>query len=747
MFLYTNIHAQSKHPQLSPYTKSFMVDVNNTTNHNQYPQGYLYKTRNDGKVCISAIIKVDNKSLAQAALTSINAKVGTKAGSIWTVVVPVENVKLFVNIESIAYIQMDAPIIRPDLDIARKTTRTDSVHAGYVLPQGYSGKGVILGVMDFGFDYNHPTFYDTLGTKYRISRVWEMETKGGPAPAGYSYGKEITDTNLIKAQITDNSEQIHGSGVAGLSSGSGFGSPTPGKFKGIAYESEMVFVGVRRDSIGGQWLTGGFSDFIDGVAYMINYAQSVGKPIVVNISWGSHSGPHDGTSLVNQAFDTLSGPGKIIVMSAGNDGDANIHLEKTFAATDTAINTFLQFTTTPIKRTWIDIWGDSSKTFCTEVSLYSGGVVKGQTTGRICIDNTTHNGYLISANGVDTCFVQTITSASEYNHKPRVTLNIYQKGTDSVCVSVYGNDGKINMWNEYYYYGYQYRYACYFTNYKQPWATTGNTNITVSDMGAAHSTILVGAYNSKMNFTDINGIPRSYGSSSLAGTYCGFTSRGPYVDGRVSPDISAPGSTIATACNSADTNYSETGASKSNVVSKYTDPITGKNYYYVEFRGTSASSPVAAGIIALLLQISHTLTPNEVRSLLAETAIKDFYTGAIIAPGSNIWGQGKINAYGAVRKILQRLSICTYKGVEKMDCVLFPNPNKGSFQIDYNAIEASSCQVSVVDLTGKLVHHQKWETNVGANLLPLNLEHLPKGNYLLNIRNANSSITIQLSLQ
>ncbi|MDI9319603.1 MAG: S8/S53 family peptidase [Phycisphaerales bacterium] len=735
--------AQDVLPKLSPVTKAYLQDAAKQSSNNSIPQGYVYKKRNDGKICVSAIIKISSTEAAkvQEGLDKLNATVGTKAGSIWTVQIPLENVVSFTTIKGISYIQLDEPVI-PQLDVARKTTRVDSVQGGISLPMGYSGKGVLVGIMDFGFDYNHPTLYDTSGNKYRIIKSWEMNGTG-TAPAGFSYGNEISDTLSLKAKGTDNKDQTHGTGVAGLAAGSGYGSPSVGRFRGMAYESELIFVGVRRDSIGNQWLTGGFSDFIDGVSYMMKYAKSVGKPIVVNISWGSHSGPHDGTSLVNQAFDTLSGKGKIIVMSGGNDGSTNIHLNKSFTAIDTSVTTFLQFSSPAYKRTWIDVWGDTAKTFCVKTTLYSKGIA-GNSTGKICIDNSTKTHTLISANGLDTCFVQTYTSSAEYNMKPRVTINVYSKTTDSIGINATGNNGNIHMWNEYYYYGYTYKYNCTFTNLFS-WGTLGNTNTTISDMGAGKSTLLIGAYTSKSDFTDVNGIPRSYRAS--VGYITPFSSKGPYVDGRIRPDITAPGLTIATSVNSWDTAYTETGTSSSNVVSKFTHPVSGKKYYFGEFAGTSASAPIASGIIALLLQIDPTLSPDRVRTILYQTAIQDTYTGTLPAAGSVYWGQGKINAYGAVRKLLKDLSVGNFVGTNELDCVLYPNPSHGIFNLDYNGSKREELKVQVLDMTGKTIMNQSWQTNSGSNILPLDLSSFSNGIYIVSVQSNKGNITLKATLQ
>lgn len=301
------LYAQNgKGPKLSAHTQKFIQEQQNKKN--TLPQGFIYKKTTDGKTRISMLARISNAAVAKQQLEGLGVHIGTMAGHVWTLQVPLEKVQQLTNISGIDYIQADQPV-HPHLYQARKTTRVDSVHMGYALPMAYSGKNVVVGVIDFGFDYNHPTLYDTNGHHYRVKRVWELNTSGTP-PAGYTYGHEITDTSLIKLQGTDNAEQTHGTAVAGMAAGSGYGGTPNDRYRGMAYEADMVFVGVRRDTIGDQWMSGGFSDFIDGISYIFDYASTVGKPAVVNISWGSQSGPHDGSNLFNQACNSLSGPGK-----------------------------------------------------------------------------------------------------------------------------------------------------------------------------------------------------------------------------------------------------------------------------------------------------------------------------------------------------------------------------------------------------------------------------------------------------
>lgn len=713
-------------PKLSPLTRHYLQKLK--TNQGKLVPGYIYNKQPGGQVFVSALIKISDAGIAQSGLNSIGALVGTKAGKVWTVKVPVEKVVPFTTLNGISYIQMDEPV-KPLLDVARKTTRVDSVQAGYGLPQPYSGAGVVVGVIDFGFDYNHPTFYDTSGAGYRIKTVWEMNSTGTP-PAGYSYGREITDTNAMKAAGTDNAEQTHGACTAGMAAGSGFGGPTTKKYRGMAYAADIALVGVRRDSIGGQWMEGSFSDFLDGISYIFKYATSVSKPAVINISWGSQSGPHDGTSLFNEACDALTGPGKIVVMSAGNEGEEKIHLSKTFTTTDTVINTYLTFSPATYQRTWVDVWGEATKKFCAKATLYHLGVA-GQTTGYVCLDDLVTDHNLIASNGLDTCYVQFITSTAEANGKPRITVNLFNKSTDSIGISVSGTDGTINMWDEYYYYGYTNKFQSGFSSFGDPAAVDGNTNSTVSDMGSGFSVLLVGAYASKVNFTDINGNPWSYAGYVPVNKLAPFSSRGPMTDGRIKPDITAPGITIATSVSSYDTAYTPTGSSSKNVVTKYTDG-TGKDFYYGEFTGTSASGPAASGIVALMLQVNPTLTPEAVKTMLFASAITDAHTGVLPTAGNNNWGHGKINAYGAVKLAVQTVSIPNLEG-KKAECTLYPNPNDGSFNIDYTGEDAEKLDIYVYNTSGMLICSKPWQVNKGVNHSSVSLPSISKGIYFVKV--------------
>ena len=263
---------------------------------------------------VGGLIKVE-QGFNEKILKNMNIKVGTKAGDIWTVQIPLSMIEKLSEIESVKYLQIDEPI-QQELDNAKSSTWVDWVQQGFLLPQSYSGKDVVVGIIDGGFDYTHPMFYDTTGANYRIKKVWEQNAYGTP-PSGYSYGHEIIGASNILAALYDEDNASHGTHVTGIAAGGGAG--TNGKYKGIASGADIVLVSDKLTL--SQMITTGQSNIIDGINYIFSFANSVGKPAVINMSLGTHLGPHDGTSLFDQACDNLVDHGKILVGAAGNEGN------------------------------------------------------------------------------------------------------------------------------------------------------------------------------------------------------------------------------------------------------------------------------------------------------------------------------------------------------------------------------------------------------------------------------------------
>jgi minor extracellular serine protease Vpr len=728
-------------PKLSASTKLYLWKMDQLAAGKSQPQEeFVYKLDASGNTYVSALIKVQ-PGFTESLLSSLGVKIGTKAGNVWTAQVPLSSVRNFTTVNGISYIEMDQPA-SPALDTARKTTRVDSVHAGYGLPQGYSGSNVVVGVIDAGFDYTHPTFYDTAYSLYRIKRVWEEKNTSGTPPAGFSYGTEYSDSLSIITKAHDITSGTHGTHVSGIAAGSGSGGPLGNntRFRGMAYNSDVVMVGIYPSA--NYWLNTGMTDMLDGINYVYNYASSVSKPAVANLSWGCPLGPHDGSSLFSQACDALTGPGRIFVLSGGNNGSNNIHLKKVFDPTDTLVSTFLTFPTglSP-KRNWVDVWGDTSKTFCMQFSLYSG-LTKIDSTVMVCLDDTTHRYNLIGSNG-DTCFITVTTVLSEFNNKPHMLIQALSRVNDRLCLTVKANDGTINMWqglviNTSGYYG-------VFTKYSYTFASNGDNIMNVSDMVTTQSAIGVAAYNSKPTFVNVAGSTQTY-TGYPKGAIASFSSKGPTVDGRTKPNIAGPGMALASSVSSVDSTYLPAGANYNSVVSAYISPVNGVKYSYAMAAGTSMSGPAVSGIVALLLEADPTLSPTQVMNILYQTAITDSYTGVIPPTGSNTWGWGKVNAYHAMMQVLG-LTTGIHHEETGLSCLLYPNPGNGNYSVEYVGEQAEKLDVFVYDVSGKKLLDESWEVHPGSNVRRLEMGSYPAGIYLAVISGKQGRTTVRIVKQ
>lgn len=722
-------------PKLSGYTQQFMHESKKNAELLTRPNAdYVYRYNAQGELCISALIKVQ-AGFNENTLLEKGVQIGTKAGTVWTVQVPVKSFNVLIQTPGISYIDLDQPVGML-MDSARVATRTDSVHAGIDLPQPYTGKNVVVGIIDAGFDYTHPMFYDTAYQALRIKKVWEQKYNGTP-PVGFSYGAEFSDSLNIITKATDIVDGSHGAHVAGIAAGSGVGGDSTGTAcRGIAYNSDLVFTAIYPAQ--NMWLSTGMGDILDGMSYTYNYAASVQKPAVVNLSWGNPLGPRDGSSLFAEACDNLTGPGKIFVLSAGNNGNKAVHLRKQFSNTDTAVHTILTFPQfLDEKRNWLDIWGDTAQNFCVQFSLYSGFTKRDSST-IICLDNSTKEIALRGSNG-DTCFITVTALTADFNEKPHVLAQLYSHNNDRVCVSVFANTGKVDMWqglvkNTSGYYG-------TFTKLAYPFATAGDSAYQISDMASTRSAITVAAYTSKTNFKTWNGGNYNYGGT--VGNIAAFSSRGPSSDGRLKPDIAAPGMSLNSSVNSYDTSFLPNGPDKSVMTSTYTSPLNGRTYPYANFQGTSMSSPVVSGIVALLLEINPYLDPNMIRNILTETAIHDNYTETPTATPNTTWGVGKINAYAAIKKTLATVGI-THPEKAEIECLLYPNPSNGLYQLKFYATASTSTNIEVTNTLGQKVKSEKMNAQVGWNETAIDLTALPSGNYLVCVTLGKRKSVIRL---
>lgn len=167
-------------------------------------------------------------------------------------------------------------------------TNAADIYTGTRLPQAYTGNGVVLGIMDVGFDLTHPTFLNADGSASRISRFWDQlsaDTINSPMYVGAEYA--TPETIRAYAHSRDGGELYHGTHTLGVAAGNGAGS----RYVGMAPESELCLVS---NAVSGDEPFIAEEDMyryttatdVLGFKYLFDYAESVGKPCVVSFSEG-----------------------------------------------------------------------------------------------------------------------------------------------------------------------------------------------------------------------------------------------------------------------------------------------------------------------------------------------------------------------------------------------------------------------------------------------------------------------------
>ena len=574
----------------------------------------------DGSVAADVIIYTDDPATLRAAGVSVNSSL---PGFV-TARVKVGDLERVAQLAQVSYIDVGA-VNRPALDLSVPETGADLLHAGYFNGTSYKGNGVIVLIYDTGIDWRHLDFRNPSDTtKSRILAIWDQtDTQGGgSAPSGFAYGKEWTQTqiedefdgspaNVVREKDNDG----HGTHVAGTAAGNGFSGSK--KFIGMAPEADIIAVK------GGE---GSFSEarMIDGLTYAANKASQFGKPIVVNWSIGGQQGPHDGTRGYEVAVDNfVTTPGHVVVISAGNDGASPIHFSGSVAVSGTTSVSINVPAYTPTAGTnndqfILDIWLKASTATVTATitsptgitySAGAGGSAPDVSDGTIELYN-----YIPSGVDVDRNIQLWVHDA---------TASVPKTGTWTLTLSNPATSIDFDGW-----------LSSRSVGSALVTVAGANTTSTVAMPGTANHGITVGSYVTKWAWPSADGNNYAYTGTDRTADISTFSSLGPTRDGRIKPDISAPGQGImATLSADADTAYQ-------------TSRVFPDRKHWL-LQGTSMAAPHVTGAVALLLQADPSLTANQIKTLFTSTANTDSYTGSI---PNNTWGYGKLDVLEAMVK-------------------------------------------------------------------------------------------------
>lgn len=642
-----------------------------------------------------------------------SVRIGARVGDVLSFRVDAYDLQAVQGIPGLLYAEM-AGLARPDLDRVVRATRVDSVVHGISLPQSYTGRDVLIGIMDWGFDYTHPMFYDTTLTTSRVRAAWDMWRQAGPAPAAYGYGTELTTPAALMTAEADTanvySYATHGSHVAGIAGGSGAGTA----YRGMAFDAQFLFCTMLVDA----------AAVIDGYAWMKSIADLDQKRLVVNNSWGLYyMGTLDGNSLISQAIDQLSSEGVVFCNSGGNNGDVNFHLRRDFNG-DTLRSRVEFYPYSAHPKMWgqsLTLWGEEAHSFKAGFRVVdNSNAVAAETPW---YGTATQAAYLDSMLiiGTDTVFFNLTTDAAHpLNGRPHMRLRVKNTSVSwRIVLQVTAADGRVHAWN-----------VTELSNDVGNWGmafqggsgglVNGDHNYGISEPACTESLITVAAYSAEFFLSN---------GAEVGGAIAGFSSFGPTMDERMKPDITAPGLGVVSSISSyTDNNYTPVA-----IVS-----FQGRDYPFASFSGTSMSSPAVTGIVALILEADPMLSAAEVKELIRTTARTDAQTGTIPPAGSTRWGKGKVNAYRAVCEALGVVGVP--EGIAD-GLLVWPVPTTD--QVNVMLPGSGLAMITVLDVSGRCVLQEL----AGNSSLVLSTGSWAPGVYGLRVEQDGRSFLARLAKQ
>jgi len=460
-------------------------------------------------------------------------------------------------------------------------------------PVAEDGTGVLVGIVDSGFDLSHPMFRDSAG-KLRVDALLDQTR---PQP------REFTTAQLERAWAAGSGpgadEDGHGTHVATIAAGSKIRT-----LEGVAPGARLLLVKTN------------FNDTDLAVKWIFTKAGD--RPCVVNLSLGHHYGAHDGTDAEERMHSELTGPGKIIVVSAGNEREDDIHVGGRFHEGQTEDVVFdLQRQPDGTAFVVLTLWHERADRFTVSLITPAGNVIaappigqaKRETFGSAAIDVAQQR---YEPSRVIQCQIGIDVGLAAGNSQLRgwrVRLTC-RKATVGRIDGWFNNSG--------------------FAAFRAHPLLENARTIGLAATGAG--SLAVASHVSKSAWQSDSG-PMS-NNSLVVGRSSSFSSLGPTRVGGQKPDLSAPGQMVTAALASGSESAADDQSAKS-------------RQRLLTIAGTSMAAPVVTGAVAMLLQQKPERTLADIRDIFSRSVRRDAHTGP--AAWDPFYGLGKLDIAAALR--------------------------------------------------------------------------------------------------
>jgi subtilisin family serine protease len=457
------------------------------------------------------------------------------------------------------------------------------------------GSDVLIGVIDTGFDLSHPMFLDA-GNKLRVEGLLDQTNRDR------EYTTSELETEWGSGRRPGGDDDGHGTHVASICGGTRFQD-----FEGVAPGARFLLV--KTD----------FENTDDAVRWVFGKAND--RPCVINMSLGHHFGAHDGTDVEERFHRSITGSGKIIVISAGNEREDNLHIGGRFhnGQSQEVVFDLLKQEKEPPYVT-ITLWHHETDDF--DATLTSS---TGQTFGLPPLGKAVN--YRSSLQDIEIARRRYVWSNSiqieitiSFKNRRFRARDLQNWRLKVSCLNALV--GRIDGW---------FHNSGYAIFRDHPFV---ERNRTVCLTATGDGCLAVASHVSR-NTWDADVGPMD-DKQAVIGRISSFSSLGPTRDGRWKPDISAPGQYVTAAL------------ADGSELSQW-DERALVNERLLTIEGTSMATPVITGIVALLLQRKGTLNVNEVRRILSTSARHDAHTG--LAAWDPAYGFGKVDVENALSKV------------------------------------------------------------------------------------------------
>lgn len=619
--------------------------------------------------------------------------------------------------------------LRPFLQKARQVTGVDRVHAGDNLDTPFTGKGIVIGVIDQSFEFKHMGFLDENG-KSRIKMLWDRSKdieKDIQSKAAPVYNVDA----LSKTHETYDPGSGHGTHVTNIAAGS---KHADNPFYGVAPKADIVVIPSSFEN----------TEIIEDIRSVKAYASREHKPWVVNLSLGSVIGPHDGSTDYDQAIDRMAqDKGGIVVGAMGNEGDQYFHAFSSFQPGETK-QVFIHYekdqdgNATEDDLTHIDFWGisevnaeqftvtpilavKSSNTEQLKVKKFGADFWKkyldeGEVWSEISPKNNRENHFV----GVK--MNKLLKDLGSRYTKIILGVEITAKSTNTADATLHGWIYSEEPNNA--------RFVKAKTDSKFESIKPDNLYIVGEGGASIPSAIAVGSFTTTV--TD---------QHEKEGAHSTFSSNGPWLNPNYpKPAVLAPGASIMSALNK----YAP-GFDKNNAA--YSNRFNNKVYHYGYMEGTSMATPFVAGSIALWLEANPQLSYTDVLDILKETSTKHAdMEGEAWTP---TYGYGLINVYEGLKLALKKAGKDPLTAIERVSGSAAPvtfHTIATQWQILFNNPERFAT-LEVMSLDGRSLYRQQLSSIAQGDEVNIPTDRFTPGVYVLQVSTSGAKIAQKMVRQ